>query len=252
MGFLGGRFQRRPRRRDSTYGRRRLWITFWRRFSGVFLGDFLEPIGPGAGARADFSADGVLLVRWASADLGPFSTFFAFLDRFLPVFGPFFALFPSMSCAYLYVHNFPRTHVSRFGQENLASDKETAEATRPLDHARAALSKVEGRNALSGRELTAKGAKDAKGGLGEPDFVPARRDYAVACDKRHKAKPPKGRRERRKWGSVNGEIRPCCRWAPMGKTDPPTPPARRDYAAAGRGTSRMGEYNAECRVQNAE
>ena len=34
-----------------------------------------------------------------------------------------------MSCAYLYVHNFPRTHVSRFGRKNLAFDKETAEAT---------------------------------------------------------------------------------------------------------------------------
>jgi hypothetical protein len=28
------------------------------------------------------------------------------LVRFLPVFGPFFALFPSMSCAYLYVNNY--------------------------------------------------------------------------------------------------------------------------------------------------
>jgi len=107
-----------------------LWITFWREFSGVFLGDFLRATGPGASARGLFSADGVLLVRWASADLGPFSTFFAFLVRFLPVFVPFFALFPSMPCAYLYVHNFPRTRVSRFGRKNLASDKETAETAR--------------------------------------------------------------------------------------------------------------------------
>jgi len=85
---------------------RRLWITFWRRFWGVFWGDFLEAIGPGAGARGVFSADGVPLVRWASADLVPFSTFFTFLGRFLPVFVPFFALFPSMPCAYLYVNNF--------------------------------------------------------------------------------------------------------------------------------------------------
>jgi hypothetical protein len=55
-----------------------------------------------------------------------FSGFFLFLVRFLPVFVPNFALFPSMSCAYLYVHNFPRTHVSRIGRGNLASDKETA------------------------------------------------------------------------------------------------------------------------------
>ena len=36
--------------------------------------------------------------------------------------------------------------------------------------------------------------RDAKGGLGEPGFVPARRDYAVAGDKRRKSKPPKRRR----------------------------------------------------------
>jgi len=110
-------------RNASTYSNRRLWITFWRRFWGGFLGDFLGPTGLGAGVRpataravpvpgGDFSADGGLLVRWASADLGPFSTFFAFLDRFLPVFGHYFALFPSMPCAYLYVHNFRRTRVT--------------------------------------------------------------------------------------------------------------------------------------------
>jgi hypothetical protein len=69
------------------------------------------------------------------------------LVRFLPVFVPFFALFPSMPCAYLYVHNFPRTRVSRFGRENLAFDKETAEATR---------------NALSGRGLAAPAKRLAK------------------------------------------------------------------------------------------
>jgi len=86
--------------------RRRLWITFWRRFWGVFLGDFLEATGPGASVRGDFSADGVPLVRWASADFDFFRGFFAFLGRFLPVFGPYFALFPSMPCAYLYVNNY--------------------------------------------------------------------------------------------------------------------------------------------------
>jgi hypothetical protein len=70
------------------------------------LGDFLEVTGPGAGVRADFSAEGVLLVRWASANSDFFGCFFAFLARFLPVFRPYFALFPSMSCAYLYVSNF--------------------------------------------------------------------------------------------------------------------------------------------------
>ena len=66
----------------------------------------MEATGPGAGARGDFSADGVPLVRWASANFDFFRGFFLFLGRFLPVFVPFFALFPSMPCAYLYVNNF--------------------------------------------------------------------------------------------------------------------------------------------------
>ena len=94
------------------------------------MGDFLRATGLGGGVRWDFSPKHPRMSRWASADLGSFSTFFAFLDRFLPVFGPYFALFSSMSCAYLYVHNFPRTRVSRFGRKNLASDKETAETAR--------------------------------------------------------------------------------------------------------------------------
>jgi hypothetical protein len=121
---------------SATYERGRLWITFLREFGGRFSGDFWEPTGPGASVRGVFSADGVLLVRWASANFDFFRGFFTFLDRFLPVFRPYFALFSSMSCAYLYVHNFPRTHVTllrqgfggqgRFGLENLAFDKETA------------------------------------------------------------------------------------------------------------------------------
>ena len=93
------------------------------------MGDFLEPTGPGAGVRGLFSAEGVLLVRWASANFDFFRGFFLFLVRFLPVFRPYFALFPSMPCAYLYVHNFRRTHVSHIWRGNLAFDKETAEAT---------------------------------------------------------------------------------------------------------------------------
>ena len=72
----------------------------------VFLGDFLQATGPGAGVQGVFSADGVPLVRWASANFDFFRGFFTFLDRFLPVFVPYFALFPSMSCAYLYVNNY--------------------------------------------------------------------------------------------------------------------------------------------------
>jgi len=93
-------------RHAFTYERPRLWITFWREFWGVFWGDFLEPIGPGASVQGDFSADGVPLVRWASAD---FATFCSFLRGFWPVLGAFcghWALFASMSCAYLYVNNY--------------------------------------------------------------------------------------------------------------------------------------------------
>ena len=110
-GATGGKCSGRGRglSRDSQArltGNWRLWITFWRRFWRVFLGGFLEATGPGASVRGDFSADGVLLVRWASANFDFFRGFFTFLGRFLPVFGPFFALFPSMSCAYLYVNNY--------------------------------------------------------------------------------------------------------------------------------------------------
>ena len=70
------------------------------------MGGFLGPIGPGASVRGDFSAEGVLLVRWVSANFDFFRGFFTFLVRFLPVFRPYFALFPSMPCAYLYVSNF--------------------------------------------------------------------------------------------------------------------------------------------------
>jgi hypothetical protein len=77
-----------------------------RRFSGVFLGAFLEATGPGASVRGVFSAEGVPLVRWASGNFDFFRGFFTLLDRFLPVFVPFFALFSSMPCAYLYVNNF--------------------------------------------------------------------------------------------------------------------------------------------------
>jgi len=127
------------------------------------LGDFWEPTGPGASVRAVFSAEGVPLVRWASGNFDFFRDFFTFLMRFLPVFGAYFALFPSMPCAYLYVHNFPRTRISRFGRENLAFDKETVEATRPLDPTRAALRFSKGgkpetgkKGGASGRRRTAK------------------------------------------------------------------------------------------------
>jgi len=73
---------------------------------GVFLGDFLEPIGPGASVRGLFSADGVLLVRWASGFLPFFAPFLRFFDRFLGAFCGHWALFASMSCAYLYVNNY--------------------------------------------------------------------------------------------------------------------------------------------------
>ena len=118
------RFAQRARHRSnpppSTYARPRLWITFWRRFWGVFLGGFLEATGPGASVRGVFSADGGLLVRWASGNFDFFGGFFLFLVRFLPVFVPYFALFPSMSCACLYVYNLLAVNVSGFRTVNLA------------------------------------------------------------------------------------------------------------------------------------
>jgi len=45
-----------------------------------------------------------------------FSGFWRVLGRFLRLLGAYFALFPSMSYACLYVYNFPRTRVSRFGR----------------------------------------------------------------------------------------------------------------------------------------
>ena len=109
---------------------------------------------------------------------------FALFCRFLRVFGRFlgafcgnFGLLPSMSCAYLYVHNFPPTRVSGFRRANLAFDKETV---------------------FDGRGLTAKGAKDAKGESGD--------------DKRRKAKPPQGRRARRNWAGKISHLTKKQRW----------------------------------------
>ena len=70
------------------------------------MGGFSEPTGPGAGARGDFSADGVLLVRWASADFATFCRFLQVFDRLLGAFCGHRGLFASMSCACLYVNNF--------------------------------------------------------------------------------------------------------------------------------------------------
>ena len=106
-----------------------------------------------------------------------------------------------MSCAYLYVHNFPRTRVSRSRgrgirgrRENLASDKETAEATR---------------NSLSGRGLTAKDAKNAKGGWRNPaSSAKTEADYAGAGGETAQPSTQRTRRSQREdWGSGNDKIR---------------------------------------------
>jgi hypothetical protein len=57
------------------------------------LGGFLEATGPGASARADFSADGEPMVRWASGFLTVFDAFLRVFDRFLRAFYGNFALF---------------------------------------------------------------------------------------------------------------------------------------------------------------
>jgi hypothetical protein len=103
----------------------------------------------------------VLLVRWASANFDFFRGFFLFLGRFLPVFVPFFALFSSMSCAYLYVNNYFSVTLAW--------------------------------NVLTSNR---KGRKARKGRIGEPGFVPARRDYAVAGGENGKA-------------TANGNIKVC-------------------------------------------
>ena len=72
-----------------TYKRGRLWIKFLREFWGRFLGGFLETIGPGARVRGFFSADGVLLARWASANFDFFGGFFAFWGAIYRFLGPF-------------------------------------------------------------------------------------------------------------------------------------------------------------------
>ena len=66
----------------------------------------MEATGPGASVRGDFSADGVLLVRWASADFATFCRFLQVFDRLLGAFCGHWVLFASMTCAYLYVNNF--------------------------------------------------------------------------------------------------------------------------------------------------
>jgi len=140
------------------------------------------------------------LVRWASADLGPFSTFFTFLDRFLPVFGPYFALFPSMSCAYLYVNNFfpaslawelhslqrrerrERREWGKGGKRQGGFNAESAEGNWGEESAKCrvpfeslrALSMVEGQSA----EWTANGRRPGFV-LRTSGFAPACRDYAV-------------------------------------------------------------------------
>ena len=77
---------------DHTYERGRLWITFWREFSGVIfgiLGDFWEVTGPGASAGAVFSLHASAAGEKPVADL----QLFAIFCRFLAGFGGFLRLF---------------------------------------------------------------------------------------------------------------------------------------------------------------
>jgi len=200
---LGKRQQRRvpfepaaaghvPNRRGSTYGRRRLWITFWREFSGVFWGDFWEATGPGASVRGDFSADGAPMARWASANFDFFRGFFAFLVRFLPVFGPYFALFPSMSYAYLYVHNFFPASLAW----KLHSLHRRGRRARPPR--RVNCERREWGERRNGENGTAFNAENAEGGLGSGNdeiYPPA---AGPKCGMTNQALSPT-RRRRRLW-----------------------------------------------------
>jgi len=68
----------------ATYGNRRLWITFWSQFGGVFLGDFWKATGPGAGIRECDGRGGN--VKMGKREFALFCSFFAGIDRFLPAF----------------------------------------------------------------------------------------------------------------------------------------------------------------------
>ena len=90
-------------------GAPRLWITFWRRFWGAFSGGFWEATGPGGGVRGDFSADGVLLVRWAGGFLPFLASFCSFLTRFDRFLGPISHFFhPCHVHTFMLVTFFPR------------------------------------------------------------------------------------------------------------------------------------------------
>ena len=73
-------------RHASTYGNRRLWITFWREFWGGCLGDFWKPTGLGAGVRGVF-------VRKPSETCPGTYVFLALFSAFLPPFCPLFTCF---------------------------------------------------------------------------------------------------------------------------------------------------------------
>ena len=87
--------------RASTYINRRLWITFWRRFLGRFLGDFGEVTGLGGGAKAVFS------LQVSCAGEKPVSDF-----GFFRVFGGFWCGFCRFLCPFS--HSFHPCHVHTF------------------------------------------------------------------------------------------------------------------------------------------
>jgi len=96
-----------PAPQGSTYECPHMWITsFWRGFSGAFLGDFLLVAGPGAW-REHFSPK-PRMARWASADLHFFAVFLRELIGFCGLLTGAFALLSSRPCPPLFSWRFFR------------------------------------------------------------------------------------------------------------------------------------------------
>ena len=150
----------------ATYINRRLWITFWRRFWGVFLGDFWEPIGPGARVRGLFSADGVPWVRWASANLHFFAVFCGFLAGFCRLFVAIWCFsHPCHLHTFMLITFFPRLWhgtCTAFTAEDAEACPERAERVEGAQRK----AEMGGKATANGTAFNAEIEEHAEGGLG--------------------------------------------------------------------------------------